>query len=156
MNQQLQEKIADVATQTLKDDRVGVALTAKVKAQLAKQDERLDALEKRVKDLAWEDRRGGGFPWGLVILVGGAYAAYRFVPAVQQQVNKLIGQANPGAEGNMNRAGEAAKDAVKAGVHGDDPSGKAQAAMGEVNRAGEKLGNQVRDKAGDLKDRLED
>ena len=92
-------------------------------------------------------------PWSLVILAGGAYAAYRFVPAVQERVNKLISKVSPGVEGNLNRAGEAAQDAVKLGLHGDDPSGAADSAIGEVKRAGEKLGDQVKDKAENLTER---
>lgn len=156
MNQHMQDQIADTAKQTLREDKISAALVAKVKGQVTKQDERLDALEKRVKDLTRESRRGGGFPWGLVILAGGAYAAYRFVPAVQERVNKLIDQTKPGVEGNLNRAGEAAKDAVKSGLHGDDPGGATDSATREVKRAGEKIGDRVKDKAEDLTDRLED
>ena len=159
MNQHLQDTVTDAANaarQTLRDDKLGAALAARVSKQLAGQETRLDALEARVKDLGWENRRGGGVPWGLLLLTGGAYALYRFVPAVQEQVNKLIGQADPGVKGNLNRAGEAAKDAVQAGLHGNDPSDAAKAAVGEVKRAGEKTINAAKEKAGELSDRLKD
>ena len=155
----LSETIADAARtarQTLKDDTLGAALAAKLTRQLAKQDTRLDVLEKRVKDLGWENRRGGGVPWGLLLLVGGGYALYRTNPGILDRVRGLLGQADPGVEGNLNRAGEAAKSALQAGLRGDDPSGSAKAAVGEVKRAGEKVGDALKDRAETLTDRLKD
>ena len=159
MNQHQQDSVIDAAKtarQNLKEDNLSADLAAKVARQLANQDDRLGTLEKRVKQLAWENRQGGGFPWGLLILAEGAYAAYRFVPAVQKQVNRLIGQADPGVEGDLNRAGGDAKDAVQAGLQGEDPRSAAKAAVGEVKRAGEKMGDSVKDRAEGLADRLKD
>ena len=78
------------------------------------------------------------------------------MPAVKTQVDKLMGQADPGIEGNLNRADAAGKNALQAGMHGDDPSSAAKAAVGEVKRAGEKVGDAVKDKVEDLADRLKD
>lgn len=150
MNQNLQDRLADAA-KTVKEDKLGTALAAKLTKQLAGQDDRLNAVEKRLKDLAWENRRGGGFPWGLLVWLGGAYAAYRFVPTVQQQVDSLLGRIDPGVKGNLNRAGDAVKDAVQAGLKGDDLSGPAEAALREMQRAGEKTIDATGKKLDDLK-----
>ena len=92
----------------------------------------------------------------LLLLAGGAYAAYRFVPSVQQQVKSLLGQADPGVRGNLNRAREAVKDGVQAGLRGDDPSNSARAAVGELKRAGEKTVDAAKDKAEEFSNRLKD
>ena len=150
---QLTEMIADTAAnarQALQGDKVEVALSAKVNKHLTRQEHRLDLLEARVKDLA-SRRQGGGFPWLLVLIVGGAYALYRMNPSVQDQVKNLLGQADPGVKGNLARAGESAKDAVQAGLHGDDPRKDLKDAAGELRRAGEKTVDQASDKADDLK-----
>lgn len=154
----LSETIADAAhtaRQALKDDTLGAALAAKLTRQLAQQDTRLDVLEKRVKDLGWENHRGG-FPWGLLLLVGGGYALYRINPGILDRVRGLLGQADPGVQGNLNRAGEAARGALQAALRGDDPSSSAKAAVGEVKRAGEKVGDALEDRAEHLTDRLKD
>jgi len=157
MTQHLNYTITDAAKtaqQTLKDDKVSVALAAKVTKQLAQQDQRLDTLEKRVKDLAWENRRGGGFPWALVLLVGGIYAVYRVKPDLFDKVKGLLGQADPGTKGNLNRAGAAVKDAAQSVVHGNDPSSAVKAAGEEVKRTGEKTVDAAQDKFNDLKDNV--
>jgi len=154
MTQRLNDTITDVvktAQQTVKDDKVSMALAAKVTKQLAQQDQRLNALEKRVKDLAWENRRGGGFPWILVMLAGGIYALYRTKPELFDKVKGLLGQADPGVQGNLNRAEAAVKDVAQSVVHGEDPSSAAKAAGGELKRAGETTIGAAQDKLDDLK-----
>jgi len=158
MTQHLNDTITDAAKtaqQTLKDNKVSAALAAKVTKQLAQQDQRLDTLEKRVKDLAWENRRGGGFPWILVFLAGGVYAIYRVKPDLFDKLKGLLGQADPGVKGNFNRAGTAVKEATQSVMHGDDPSTAVKAAGGELKRAGEKTVDAAQDKLDDLKDNVQ-
>jgi len=150
---QLTEMIADTAAnarQALQGDKVEAVLSAKVTKHLARQEHRLDLLEARVKDLA-SRRQGGGFPWVLLLIVGGAYALYRTNPSVQDQVNNLLGQADPGVKGNLARAGESVKDAVQAGLQGGDLRHDLKDAAGELGRAGEKTVNKASDKVDDLK-----
>jgi len=148
----LTEMIADTAAnarQALQGDKVEAALSAKVTKHLARQEHRLDLLETRVKDLA-SRRQGGGFPWLLLLIVGGAYALYRTNPSVQDQVKNLLGQADPGVKGNLARAGESAKDAVQARLHGNDPHRDLKDTASELGRAGEKTVNKASDKVDDL------
>jgi hypothetical protein len=141
---------ADSARKALRDDKLSAALAAKLSAQLAKQDQRLDILNARVSDLA-NQRRGGGFPWLLILVAGAGYALYRANPGLLDQVRNLLGQAGPGAEGNLKRAGADLKGAVQDGLDGDDPRGSLKSAAGELKRAGEKTVDTAADKLSDLK-----
>ncbi|MBZ9750662.1 hypothetical protein K7W42_07280 [Deinococcus sp. HMF7604] len=131
------------------------ALKTLVKEQAAlgvllhKQSQEISALRQ---DVQHARHRGGGFPWGLVLLAGGAYAAYRLSPAVQDQVKSLLGRLDPGAESNLHRAGDAAKDAVHDVTQGRNPSDALHQAGGELHRAGEKSAEARRNPADDLKD----
>lgn len=87
---------------------------------LADQQGELKALRQGVARLG-RARSGGGFPWGLLLLAGGVSALYRFRPEVQHRVKSLLGQADPGVQGHLKRAD------------------------GELRRAGEKTGDQLKD-----------
>lgn len=137
----------EVTTQVGKALAKGQAATA---ATLAQQQKDLHRLEAQVERLS-QRRSGGGFPWGLLLLAGGAYALYRSNPTVREQVQGLLKRVNPGPEGNLARAGDAAKDAVSKVTHGDDPRSAVQAVGGELKRAGEKSLDHAQDKAQDMK-----
>ncbi|WP_295813816.1 YtxH domain-containing protein [uncultured Deinococcus sp.] len=98
-------------------------------------------------------RHSGGFPWGLLLLVGAGYALYRTTPAVRDRMDALIGQLDPGVQGNLARAGDAVKDAVSDLGQGKNPTDAAGRAAGEVQRAGEKTAEQGKDTWQDLQDR---
>ncbi|MVN85224.1 hypothetical protein GO986_00370 [Deinococcus sp. HMF7620] len=131
------------------------AIKALVKEQAAlgtllhKQSKEIAALRH---DVQQSRHRGGGFPWGLVLLAGGAYAAYRLSPAVREQIDGLLGRLDPGAEGNLHRAGDAAKDAVHDVAQGRNPGGALKQAGGELHRAAEKATEAQRHPADELKD----
>lgn len=137
----------EVATQVGKALAKGQAATT---AALAGQQKDLHRLEAQVERLS-QRRSGGGFPWGLLLLAGGAYALYRSNPTVREQVEGLMKRVNPGPEGNLARAGDAAKNAVSKMTQGDDPHSAAQAAGGELRRAAEKTLDHAQDRAQDLK-----
>lgn len=120
-------------------------------AVLAKQEKQLHDLQLQVNTLMrTRTRSGGSFPWGLALLVGGGYYLYRSNPTVRDQINGLLKRVSPGIEGNLARAGDAAKDAVGAVMRGDDASGAAKDAYGELKRAGEKTADAAQDKLHDL------
>ena len=97
-------------------------------------------------------RAGGGFPWGLVLLVGAGYALYRSNPGVRDRLHGLLGQLDPGIQGNLNRAGEAVKDAASDLADGRTPADAFRRTAGEVQRAGEKAVDSARDTWEDVKD----
>lgn len=139
----------EVASQVTKALAKGQATTA---AALTQQQKDLHRLEAQMERLSRQSARRGGFPWGLVLLAGGAYALYRSNPSFREGVQGLLARVNPGAEGNLARAGDAAKDAVSKVMHGDDPRDSVQATGGELRRAGEKAADQAQDKVRDLND----
>lgn len=118
-------------------------------ALLTRQQKELQQLRREVAALG--KQRGGGFPWGLVLLAGGAYALYRYSPSVRDQVQGLLNRLDPGIQGNLTRAGDAVKDAVSSAVQGESPKADLQSAGGELKRAGEKAVDGAKDKAQDLK-----
>lgn len=119
-------------------------------ALLARQHKELQQLRRDVEALR-KQNRGGGFPWGLVLLAGGAYALYRSNSSVRDQVQGLFQRLDPGLQGNLTRAGDAVKDAVSSVVQGENPKADLQAAGGELKRAGEKAVDGAKDKAQELK-----
>lgn len=137
----------EVATQVGKALTKGQAATA---AALAQQQKDLHRLEAQMERLS-QRRSGGGFPWGLLLLGGGAYALYRSNPTVREQVQGLLKRVNPGPEGNLARAGDAAKEALSKVVQGDSPRDAVRTAAGEMQRGGEKTIDQAQSGAQDLK-----
>ena len=128
---------------------------AHLAATVARQQKDIYRLEAQVERLRHE-RSGGGFPWGLVLVAGGAYALYRANPAFREQVERLVKQVLPGVKGNLARAGDAAKDAAHDLANGNDPRGALRDAGNELRRAGEKAADQAGDKLRDLKNQAQD
>lgn len=158
--EQLKEKAKEARRQA-ESEASGQAIKAAVKSQaqvielLTAQQVELTALRQDVARLG-RARAGGGFPWGLLLLAGGAYALYRFSPAVHHRVNSLLGQADPGVEGNLNRAKDAAKDVVEDVRGGQHPGDALQRVGGELHRAGEKTADRLKDGLDELKDEAND
>ncbi|WP_200939647.1 YtxH domain-containing protein [Deinococcus sp. Leaf326] len=128
---------------------------ASLAATIARQQKDLHRLEAQVERLRHE-RSGGGFPWGLILLAGGAYALYRSSPGFRDRVQDVVKGFIPGIEGNLARAGDAAKDAAQDVLKGEDPSAALRDAGQELRRAGEKAADQADDKLRDLKDQATD
>lgn len=116
-----------------------------LQSALKEQQHELKLLRKEVRR-----SRSGGFPWGLVLLAGAGYALYRSNPDVRQRIDGLLKQVNPGVQGNLARAGEAAKDAVSDLAQGQSPAANLHRVGGELGRAGEKKMDQVQDSAAKL------
>lgn len=158
--EQIKEKAKEARAQVEHEASVQ-AIKAAVKGQsqllglLTEQQGELKALRQDVARLS-RARSGGGFPWGLLLLAGGAYALYRFSPEVHHRVNSLLGQADPGVQGNLNRAGKAAGDAVDDLRDGQHPGDALNRVGGELRRAGEKTGDRIKDAVDDLKDGAKD
>lgn len=93
----------------------------------------------------------GGFPWGWLLVAGGAVYLYRTNASVREQVDGVLARLNPGVQGNVTRAGDAAKQALGSALQGKNPSDAAQDAAGELKRAGEKGLDHVKDRVEDLK-----
>ncbi|MFC4424987.1 YtxH domain-containing protein [Deinococcus navajonensis] len=136
---------ARAAGMLVKEQTALKALLTKQSAELAKQGEELSSLRGDLKRLqrAHDRQSSGGFPWGLVLLAGGAYALYRSNPSVRAQVDGALERLNPGPEGNLTRAADAAKGAVQNLVQGRSPAEDLQSAGGELRRAGEKTVDSV-------------
>ncbi|GAA5515037.1 hypothetical protein Dcar01_03801 [Deinococcus carri] len=129
---------------------------AELAATVARQQKELHRLEAQVERLSQRSASGGGFPWGLVLLAGGVYALYRSNPSFRDQVQGLLRRVNPGVEGNLARAGDAAKDAVSKVAQGENPGDAMRTAGGELRRAGEKTVDQAQDRLHDLKNQAQD
>ena len=154
----LQTLAAD-ATQALhRTQREGDVSTRTLKALVKEQAALGAALQQQSKELAGlrHDLRAlprprSGFPWPLVLLAGGAYAAYRYVPAVQDQVRGLLGRLDPGTSGNLHRASEAAQDAVHDVTQGRSSGDALGQVGGELRRTGEKSADAATDQTSELR-----
>ena len=111
---------------------------SRLDAQLMDVSAKVEALSKR------KAPRGGGIPWTLLLLVGGGVYAWR-TPAVRDQLQGLLKRLDPGPEGNLTRAADAAKGAVDDVMHGKSPADTAGRATGELGRAAEKTATTVQD-----------
>lgn len=119
-------------------------------AALTKQGAELQNIREELAGLR-KQRASGGFPWGLVLLAGGAYALYRSNAGVREQIDGLLKRVSPGLEGNLARAGDAVKDATSDVLDGDSPKDALGRLSGEVGRAGEKTVDYTKDTLKDVK-----
>lgn len=125
---------------------------AETASLIARQQMDIRKLQGEVTALRMQKKGGGGFPWTLLLLGGagyGAYTLYQKNPSVREQVQGLMKRVNPGPEGNLTRAADAAKTAVSSAVQGESPSASLHTAGGELRRAGEKTADRLGD---DLRD----
>ena len=135
----MKNPLLDTAAQLAPD----LALKRRLDQMEARQDGLIRDLRLQVKTLS-RTRRGGGFPWGLLLVAGGVYL-YRTNSSVKGQIDGLLDRVNPGIKGNLARAGDAAKQAVSSVLKGEDASGAAQDALGELKQAGHKGLDQAHD-----------
>ncbi|GGK29821.1 hypothetical protein GCM10008955_24580 [Deinococcus malanensis] len=115
---------------------------ASMVAVLGRQQKELRQVQQDLEELRGKRSSDGGFPWGLILVAGGAYALYRTNPSVRETVQDLLKRVNPGIEGNLTRAG----DAVSGMAQGDSPRSALSTAGGELRRAGEKAVDSAEDK----------
>ncbi|MFC4638322.1 YtxH domain-containing protein [Deinococcus hohokamensis] len=144
---------ARAAKALVKEQTALKALLTKQGAELTKQGAELASVREDLRRLERAHARhsSGGFPWGLLLLAGGAYALYRNNASVRAQVDGALKRLNPGPEGNLTRAADAAKGAVQDLVQGHSPASGLRTAGGELQRAGEK----TVESSGDLVDRAD-
>jgi hypothetical protein len=155
MMQQAKQSAKDARIQ-MEQEGTAQAIKAAVRGQaqlmvlLKEQQEEVKGLRQDVARLA-RNRSRGGMPWRLLVLAGSAYALYRFNPTVQERVNTLLGQADPGIKGNMARAGQAAGEAAEHLKRGESPKDAIHQVGGEMRRAGEKTMDTASDRLENLK-----
>lgn len=124
---------------------------ARTAATLLSQEKELKEIRQELKKLRKARSSGGGFPWTLALLVGGAYALYRTNSGIRDQIDGLLGRVDPGIKGNLSRAADAVKDAASDVMDGKSPADAAKRAGGELQRAGEKALDGAKDTAADVK-----
>ena len=117
---------------------------ADLQETLGQLDAQLSDVSAKVEALSRRKAPGGGVPWTLLLLIGGGVYAWR-TPALRDQLQGLLKRLNPGPEGNLSRAGDAAQDALGDAVQGRTPLDAAKRAGGELGRAAEKTAASVQD-----------
>ena len=151
VKKQAQHVAQDVRRQ-LVEGRAAKAMQETQQQMLSALREQHEELRLLRTDLGRRQKSGGGFPWGLILLVGAGYALYRSNPGVRDQIKGLLNRADPGVQGNLSRAGDAAKSAVDDLRDGRNPGDNFGKVAGEVHRAGEKVVDGAKDKLDDARD----
>ena len=143
--------------ETKRMNTIETGLAAEVTKQLARQEKQLRDLNARLDTLGKMRRqsRGGGFPWGLLLLAGGGYYVYSNKD-LRGKIVDFVQNLDPGVKGNLERAGSAAREGFDAVKRGEDPTSAVKDAAGELKAGAQKAVSGAQDKAQDLKQQAQD
>lgn len=100
-------------------------------AEFAEHQREIQKLAGRIEHLQ-KTSRGGGFPWTLLLLLGGAYALYRSNETVRTQVNGLLSRVMPSQQDEQTQGSpQAPKSTSVPTVNADmTPGGSGNEAFG--------------------------